>query len=203
MNKSESKYFNTARRIDEAFLSILEKKDLEYITVKEICKKADVNRSTFYLHYETINDLLNESADYVIEVFLQYYKDLDNTNLNVDTSDLIDLYLISPRYVKPYLEFIKDHYRLFEAFVKQNSALPFKYTYKDLYENIIDPIMNRFNVPDEKKKYINTFYMQGVLAVVKEWIKEGCKESIDFITETIDNCMFPTKITIRAQQPLK
>ncbi len=37
MNKSESKYFNTAARMDEALILLLEKKDLEYITVKEIC----------------------------------------------------------------------------------------------------------------------------------------------------------------------
>ena len=40
MNKSESKYFNTALKMDRAFLEILEKKDLSYITVKEICEKA-------------------------------------------------------------------------------------------------------------------------------------------------------------------
>lgn len=47
MNRSESKYFNTAVCMDEAFLSILGKKDLSFITVKEICEKAGVNRSTF------------------------------------------------------------------------------------------------------------------------------------------------------------
>ena len=36
MKKSESKYFNTAVRMDRAFLELLEKKDMEYITVKEI-----------------------------------------------------------------------------------------------------------------------------------------------------------------------
>lgn len=43
MNKSESKYFNTAVRMDEALLSLLEVKNFEYITVKEICDKAGVN----------------------------------------------------------------------------------------------------------------------------------------------------------------
>ena len=47
MNKTESKYFSTAARMDEAFLALLEKKDLPYITVKEICQQAGVNRSTF------------------------------------------------------------------------------------------------------------------------------------------------------------
>ena len=66
MNKSESKYFNTAIRMDKAFLELLEQKDFAFITVKEICKKAEVNRSTFYLHYETIDDLLSESMDLII-----------------------------------------------------------------------------------------------------------------------------------------
>lgn len=54
MNRSESKYFNTARRMDEALLSLLEEKDFAYITVREICARAGVNRSTFYLHYESM-----------------------------------------------------------------------------------------------------------------------------------------------------
>ena len=42
MNKNESKYFNTAIKMDEALISLLEKKDFAYITVKEICDKAGV-----------------------------------------------------------------------------------------------------------------------------------------------------------------
>ncbi len=40
MNKSESRYFATAARMDEALLTLLAKKDFEYITVKEICEVA-------------------------------------------------------------------------------------------------------------------------------------------------------------------
>ena len=73
MNRSESKYFHTARRMDEALITLLEKKDLEYITVKEICETAGVNRSTFYLHYETISDLVDEAAGMINEKFLSYF----------------------------------------------------------------------------------------------------------------------------------
>ena len=51
MKNSESKYYTTALLMDEALLFLLEKKDYEFITIKEICEKAGVNRSTFYLHY--------------------------------------------------------------------------------------------------------------------------------------------------------
>ena len=69
MNKSESKYFATAARMDEAFLILLAKKDFEYITIKEICEVAGVNRSTFYLHYETMSDLFSESVGRMNEQF--------------------------------------------------------------------------------------------------------------------------------------
>ena len=75
MNKSESKYFNTAIKMDEAFLSLIEVKDFEYITVKEICSKAGVNRSTFYLHYETVADLLEESIQYMHRKFIDTFSD--------------------------------------------------------------------------------------------------------------------------------
>ena len=42
MNRSESRYFATAARMDEAFLTLLAKKDFEYITVKEICEGSIV-----------------------------------------------------------------------------------------------------------------------------------------------------------------
>ena len=72
MNKSESKYFNTALRMNEALITLLEKKDLEYITVKEICQTAGVNRSTFYLHYESVSDLVNETVETINARFLSY-----------------------------------------------------------------------------------------------------------------------------------
>ena len=69
MNKNESKYFNTAVRMDEALIALLEKKEFSYITVKEICDTAGVNRSTFYLHYENTSDLLKETTAYVLDDF--------------------------------------------------------------------------------------------------------------------------------------
>ncbi len=73
MTKAESKYFNTAVRMDEAFIELLNKKSFEYITVKEICEVSGVNRSTFYLHYETIGDLLIETAEYIGERFFSRF----------------------------------------------------------------------------------------------------------------------------------
>ena len=92
MNKSESKYFHTALRMNEALISLLEKKDLEFITVKEICETAGVNRSTFYLHYETISDLMNETVEMVDKRFLSYFSQRERDALSeMNGADLKEL----------------------------------------------------------------------------------------------------------------
>ena len=88
MNKSESKYFATAARMDEAFLALLDKKNFAYITVKEICEAAGVNRSTFYLHYETMADLLSESVSHMNE------QRLDKTSVVLDTENYFHFILL-------------------------------------------------------------------------------------------------------------
>ena len=102
MNKSESKYFNTAVKMDEAFMEILEQKDFEYISVKEICERAGVNRSTFYLHYETVNDLLEESICHMNEKFQEYFSQSGDALVGrIPKADLGELYLVTPDYLKP------------------------------------------------------------------------------------------------------
>lgn len=99
MNRSESRYFATAARMDEAFLTLLAKKDFEYITIKEICEVAGVNRSTFYLHYETMSDLLSESVGRMNEQFLaSMEKDSDAFSTKLRNCPRDELYLITPDY---------------------------------------------------------------------------------------------------------
>ena len=107
MNKSESKYFNTALRMDEALIALLEKKDLEYITVKELCQQAGVNRSTFYLHYETVADLVNETVEMINRRFLSYFSRSEEEILG--SQERKDLVLVTREYLLPYLRFIQDN----------------------------------------------------------------------------------------------
>ncbi len=61
----------TRKMIRQSFLQLLEEKPLGKITVKEICEKADINRATFYVHYEDVYDLLNKiEEEFYQEVLL-------------------------------------------------------------------------------------------------------------------------------------
>ena len=73
----EKKMYRNAIRsrqmIRSAFMELLQEKPYEKITATDIIHRADINRSTFYLHYENTCDLLRETTDYVMERFVSYF----------------------------------------------------------------------------------------------------------------------------------
>lgn len=91
MTKSESKYFNTALLMGQTLLELLKKKDFAYISVKELCQKAGVNRSTFYLHYESMNDLLDESMEETYSDFLEKWESKKTVSVNESPLSLLRL----------------------------------------------------------------------------------------------------------------
>jgi len=190
VNKSESKYFNTAVRMDKAFLELLEKNDFAFITVKEICKKAEVNRSTFYLHYETIDDLLSESTDFVIKQFVTHMnEDPGDFIQKIETCPLEELYLITPSYLTPYLNYIKEHQKLFRTLIENAGTLRMDMTYTKMYYHIFSPILKRFGVPEQNQKYRISFYIHGINAIITEWLKTDCKDSVEHISSVIQSCV--------------
>ena len=190
MNKSESKYFATAARMDVAFLTLLEKKDFAYITVKEICEAAGVNRSTFYLHYETMVDLLSESVSHMNEQFLTYMKKDSQTFVTkLRDCPLDELYLITPEYLTPYLGYIEQHKRLFRTATENAAVLGMDKSYDRMFRHVFIPILDRYGIPQQDRRYIMAFYIQGLMAIISEWLRNDCADSIAYVVDMIQRCV--------------
>lgn len=179
--------------MDEAFLTLLEKKDLEYITVKEICAAAGVNRSTFYLHYENIGDLLSESVNYMMNGFYEYMnqtnKGADSFVQKIKTCPLSELYFITPEYLTPYLIYIKENRRVIKVAMENAAVLQLEKVYYRLFQNVFIPILERYRVPEKDREYMLIFYIQGITAIIGQWLKSDCKDSVEQILAVILQCV--------------
>lgn len=183
MNKSESKYYNTAVLMDEALLLLLETKDFDFITIKEICNKAGVNRSTFYLHYENTNDLLVEAIDLINKRFNESF---NNITYDVNSSKE-DSFFITNEYLIPYLTFVKENKRVFKLIHDKPYIFDRNKVNTKLYEDTFTLILDKFNVKEEEKKYIFAYYTNGMLAIVLKWLENDCKDEIKFIANLMIN----------------
>lgn len=192
MTRSESKYFNTALMMDEALIALLEEKDFEYISVKEICARAGVNRSTFYLHYETVADLLSEAMEYNIRQFREQFSVTAEQFIpTIDSAPLSDLMLVNSDNLRLYLTFIKEHKSLYNAVFKNPACMQVDRQFEQTTKNVLVPIMSRFHIPQKEQKYRIGFYIHGCMAVIREWIKQNCDDAVEDIARILIACIYP------------
>ena len=184
MNKSESKYYNTALLMNEALLILLENKEFEFITVKEICTKAGVNRSTFYLHYESIEDLLIETIENITKKF---YETFNNEMLDVNKMNKDELYLIDDKYLYPYLTFIKENKKIYKLIHEKPQIFNTKESFYKLYNDIFSEILDRYHVETHEQEYIFSFFSYGLVAIVEKWIENDCIDDISIIDNIMKN----------------
>lgn len=61
--------------------------------------------------------------------------------------------------------------------------------YSHLKNYVLIPILERFNIAQKERNYLIAFYINGIMAIIKEWINTDCKDSIGDIEDIIIKCV--------------
>ena len=155
---------SSMEKIEKIFLQLIQKKNIEEISVSTICEKANLNRSTFYANYIDIYDLAEKiKKDMEIE-FAEFQISM---NSKTDETGYLNMF----RHIKENQIFFKTYFKLEDI----SMSKPTEYRI-DLAEKYYD------------NKYIDyhiEFFRAGLNAVIKKWLAGGCKESPEVINEII------------------
>ena len=152
-------------KIEKVFLNLIQSKEINEITVTEICKEASINRSTFYANYLDVYDLADKIVDKIINNVYNLYEEERETKNN--TNDYLKLF----RHINDNQIFYKTYFKLDRdkhfIITKYDTNLAKKF-YDDKY---ID--------------YHMEFFMAGLNAIIKKWLNNGCKESPEEIDQIL------------------
>ena len=185
MKKNESKYFYTAQLMNQALISLLEKKDIEFITVTEITNKAGVNRSTFYLHYENIYELLEETIKNLNKKFINSF----NVQVPLTINSPQDAFLITNDFLIPYLNFCKENKKVLRLINQKPHLFQNKESYQKMYNLIFYPAISQFVNNENERTYFLEFFTQGVAAIVHKWLALDCPTPIEELIDIIKKCV--------------
>lgn len=156
---------NSQKKIEKVFMELIQKKEINEITVTDICKKANLNRTTFYSNYIDIYDLADKIKNNLYNNFLILYK--KETKEKKHSYDFSKL-----------LKHIKNNQIFYKTYFKLDPDNNIQY-----FENLTDE--SEFEKIYGSKKYIDyhkAFFMAGFNAVIKKWLNTGCIESIEEIS---------------------
>ena len=96
----------TRLAIFNAVLDLSTEKDLDKITVVELCNRAGINKSTLYLHYKSINECFQKCFDYFTGKILELSHDIDYT----------DMSLAPEKTVAKILDVVEENIKYIERF---------------------------------------------------------------------------------------
>ncbi|MBM7642987.1 TetR/AcrR family transcriptional regulator [Streptococcus loxodontisalivarius] len=174
-------------RLKQALLTLLDDNEFDQLSVSQICKEAGVHRSTFYNNYDSQFDLLEDTKDYLIQLYLDTYPDYQaQLNAPKEKGSLLDSY-----YLTPYLQFIKDHQRIYRIYLKNPLDFHHALNDQDHFENHFIQGFHKQGITDEKRiRYMVNFYLTGIRKIIFDWVSEGCQEDIDFIVSIIHELIY-------------
>ncbi|MCR5452010.1 MAG: hypothetical protein K6F00_05215 [Lachnospiraceae bacterium] len=87
--KQDLRVKRTLKNIRSAFYDLILEKDYNSISITELTEKADINRKTFYLHYNSISDLTKEIEQEILTELSGKFSHMDNPD---DITECISIF---------------------------------------------------------------------------------------------------------------
>lgn len=171
----------TKKSIREAYFDLLMKDGKQKITIAEIARKANIDRKTFYLHYDAVDDIIKDFAQDKIDELAQKLKlqCVDGQPINVQI--LFDT----------LNQVVKENIEVFRII-----ALNQKYDYffdrlKELFVTIlINDYREYFDFPELEFRIYTDYFVSGILSAYMRWIREEMPLPIERLTELVSEAAY-------------
>ena len=167
MKSLDRRYLKTEKAILDSMVSLLNQKHFDDIQIEDVCLKADINKSTFYLHYQSLYFLLSSLEDSFLSSMEKLLYEKSGSSLAEIVSFLVS--------------FAKDNKKTLSAIFKAND-----YCFNEKVRNIFLPLLMP---PSSQKKKRNQDYLilvgsiEGVLTLFRTFILEKSKmTNEDFVS---------------------
>ena len=162
--KNNKRRKESQEKIEKAFIELLQTRQINEITVSDLIKTTGLNRSTFYANYIDIYDLADKTREKLEREFSNLFADYDYFN---ERSGALKMFT----HIKENQIFYKTYFKLC-------------YDEKHLI-SVYDPRRAEQERVAENLKYHIEFFRNGLNAIIKLWLADGCKESPEEMAEVL------------------
>lgn len=182
--KVDRRVIKTRKQLKKGLAALMKEKSVNQITVKELVEEVDINRSTFYLHFKDIQDLLREIEE----------------NMEAQIKRAIEEHPIVSGNENAFY-FIEDMFRVLDeereiskALIGPNGDMGFIHRIERIIkENSRGTLEKMFPGKKEDLKYFYAFFLSGCLGLVKVWLNEGEEKSPEEMAQMTFNMIANAK----------
>ena len=190
---NDERVIKTKKLIKTALSELIQEKGFDHVSITDLTQRANINRGTFYLHYQDKYDLLEKFENEVLddintnaENYIKSIKDIDF--LGEDFSNEIKpcIYMV--------FTYIKENYIIMKVILGPKSDMRFQNKIKKAL-NILLTEKGWDNYFDSQntfvsKNYFISYLVSAHIGVIRQWIDSGMNESAENMAEMISKMFF-------------
>ena len=173
--KEDRRVRRTKKLLTQALTQLLQEKQINEITVKELTDLADMNRGTFYLYYKDMFDMLEKIEDGMFEALDAIVSLHEHDDVSQQTKPiLLDLF-----------RFIEDNQEMCRVLLSPHGDMNFLHR---LNEVVREKCLKAW--PDIRKEkgeadfdYHYSFVVFGCAGIIRAWVNRNCSESAEKMAE--------------------
>lgn len=181
--KLDRKTRYTRMVLQDSLLELMKEKSINKITIKELCERADINRSTFYSHYTDQYDLLHK----IEEETLSWARDAIAAVVSkTDKQEAM-------KVLEEICQYFVDNSRHLQVLMSEQGDIGFqKQLFTLIYQQCgINPLVVSDGSADRKELYL-IFAVNGSVGLIQHWLKNGLKSAKE-MAEIIYSLAFPVR----------
>lgn len=190
----------TKNAIKQAFIKLLAEKELERITIQDITTLADVNRGTFYLHYEDKYILLSDIED---EILAGLADETGTYKLGMQDSTLEDFAKIfSEKILKNIILHIQKDIDFYLVIFKLDRKSHLEDKISELmYANIAKNLGNKQNISGIPIDYFHSYVSGAAISFIKHWVQDNNRMEPDTVADYLFKIIFNGPLRLIANEP--
>jgi AcrR family transcriptional regulator len=149
----------------DSLIEIMKEKPVTKITIKELCEKADINRTTFYAHYRDQYDLIRQMEEETLGYFEDMLNKYGNKRSRLEVLEMVE----------EILGFIAGNSSSLQVLLSENGDLGFQ---KKLFRHFMlkEQVMKYFpkkSIREETKEYWSVYVINGAIGLLQYWLKDN------------------------------
>ncbi|MBQ6021795.1 MAG: TetR/AcrR family transcriptional regulator [Clostridia bacterium] len=162
------------RMFQNAVLELLEEKGgIEKISVRELCERAELNRSTFYAHYAEPREVLSEAEEEILAETAAHIKRIGE-----------QLTGGGKEFLSSFLRYVRDHDKVFHVLLVTAADPAFKSRFIQL------SILNLFEhmqltMDNEKQQYVYSYLLNGSFGILTQWIRSDYAAAVPELVDLL------------------
>jgi len=178
LNPGDRRVRKTEEQLIRGLTKLMKTKSIRDITVRELADEVDINRSTFYLHYKDIFDMVEKTENKLAAKIISTLEELNQTHIT--QNKLLDV-------LNNTFETICSNAELCSVLLSKNGDVNFQRKVREIiYSKTFDIVSNSLEgrATDDEIRLTASFIIAGIIGIIETWLQDISLGTPEHMAET-------------------